>query len=151
MIRHLFFGFLITLTLACGSSNDPEGSNASNSLLSSNDEFVLLEKGSSSEFKGEGLYIFTNDSIWKDHYAIHQGLLFSSASHSVDFSSEYVVAIHLGSKPNASYQVEVVSVAYDSTDNVYHVRYKESQKEGQWAENASFPGSGAKTDSFKLV
>lgn len=136
----VFIGFLFGIVISC-SSDDPEGEPAQNSSSRlEDDEIRTLEKGNQSNYKTRALLVFTDLENWRSHYALTQGNEFDrrNAPTFNDFEEDLVV-IHLGSRPNSTYQVEVVSVTYDSTDGTRQIRYREVQENAVANEALSYP------------
>jgi hypothetical protein len=116
---------LLLISLACVSTTEPEGQEATNSTrLLDQGEFIILEKGSSSQYGSSALLVFTNKNAWSSHYGLHRGeALDSILAPNVDFYSSDVIAIHVGSLNAISASVSINSISHDSTDDTMQVRY----------------------------
>jgi hypothetical protein len=126
-IRKTLTGIVLTLFLPLACGGDTEGELASNTPLTASEEFRVLESGTQSQYKSKSTLIFTSSFDWEAHYRNHIGNDSSlPTALKVDFTSEYLIAIHIGEKINPSYSISVSSVGYDSTDNTVQVRYKEN-------------------------
>lgn len=118
--------FLLALSIACSSSGNEEGDSASNSFLEEDDEFLELEKGTSSSFTSFTNLVITDQFSWESHYSLHRGNEFDAFNTPyVDFINEDLIALHLGARPSPAYSINIVSVTYDSTDNTIQIRYEE--------------------------
>jgi hypothetical protein len=141
IIKGAFTLGCLGLSVAC-SSGQSEGVSADNANFQ-NQDFIVLEKGAQSKFSGESTLVFQSFRAWQNHYELHThgSSSFSSIqAPSVDFSSEDMVAIHIGVRPHLGYGVRVKSFSYDSTDGVYHIRYAETIDDSvQWPAQVATP------------
>jgi hypothetical protein len=124
-IRCLGLIILWLIPMACVSTTDPEGQEATNSnRILAEGEFLTLEKGSSSQYGAPALFVFRSMNAWSSHYGLHRGeALDSILAPNVDFWASDVIAIHVGDLNAYSSSVSINSITYDITDGTTQVRY----------------------------
>lgn len=117
---------VLGLSIACSSSSSTEGQSASNAIIPLDQDYAVLEKGSSSSFKAQSTFVIRTTEEWENHYSRHMGdTLTRTAAPPINFNQEDLVAIHLGARPNPGYSVVLSTVSYDTTDNTNQVRFYE--------------------------
>lgn len=128
--------FVFCLAISC-SSNGEEGTTASNSREPLDDEEIAsLEKGVVSFYKAESFLVLKSRSEWESHYALTRESEFDKSNAPlVDFSKEYVVAVHLGSSKRGT-SVEIYQVSFDTTESTMQVKYKKVINSNQVNENS---------------
>ena len=124
--RKSFLLGLVGLAIACGSGDSKEGAPSSTSQLRLNDDYLVLEKSSNSQFTSESLQIFRDQQSWNNHYNLHRGNSYNPVvAPTIDFKAEVLAAIHLGARPNPGYSVNIITVSHDTTDHTIQIRYEE--------------------------
>jgi hypothetical protein len=103
----LILSFILS---SCGQSSGTEES------------FETIDQGVESQIETETIEIIRDETAWSEFWTAHAGP--NSEAPTVDFDTEMVIAIQLGTRPSSGYEVEVTGVT-DANDAL-RVYYRET-------------------------